>query len=322
MADIDDLKLKLAAAEARAVAAEARAVAAEARAVAAEAGVAALENQVAELLEQLNRNSKNSNKPPSTESPAERLQRRAREQAREQQRKKDEAKKKRGGQPGHDGAQRALVPADQVDDVVDHRPVECAHCWSPLPTIDNEHAQRSQTWELPPIRPEVIEHRFHAVTCLCCAHTTAAAFVPPPVFGPRGHGIVATLTGSYHLSRRKTAALLSDLMGLTISLGAVSDIEARVSLSARRTSPKKIGETPSTTQHRCTRPWIDSPSTATSSISTANRTASESRRRRTTSGETESPLQGCNRRRIAGSQGRVRRLARLADGDVGGPGSF
>ena len=236
MADIDDLKLKLAAAEARAVAAEARAVAAEARAaaaearaVAAEARIVALEKQVAELLEKLNRNSKNSNKPPSTESPAERLQRRAREQAREQQRTKDEAKKKRGGQPGHDGAQRALVPADQVDDVVDHRPVECENCWSPLPTIDDEHAQRSQTWELPPIRPEVIEHRFHAVTCPCCAHTTAAPFVPPPVFGTRGHGIVATLTGSYHLSRRKTAALLSDLMGLTISLGAVSDMEARVS---------------------------------------------------------------------------------------------
>lgn len=231
MADIDDLKLKLAAAEARAVAVEARAVAAEARADAAEARIAALEKQVAELLEKLNRNSKNSNKPPSTESPAERLQRRAREQAREKQRTKDEEKKKRGGQPGHDGAQRALLPADQVEDVVDHRPVECENCWSPLPTIDDKDAQRSQTWERPPIRPEVIEHRFHAVRCPCCAHTTAAAFVPPPVFGPRVHAIVATLTGSYHLSRRKTAALLSDLMGLTISLGAVSDIEARVSKS-------------------------------------------------------------------------------------------
>ena len=224
MGDIEDFKLKLAAAEARAVAAEARADAAEAR-------VAVLEKQVAELLEKLDRNSGNSNRPPSAASPAERLQRRAREQAREKQRKRDEAKKKRGGQPGHDGAQRALVPAEQVDDVVDHRPAQCESCWSALPTIDDKNALRSQTWELPPIRPEVIEHRFHAVRCPCCAHTTAAPFVPPPVFGPRVHAIVATLTGSYHLSRRKTAALLSDLMGLTISLGAVSDIEARVSTS-------------------------------------------------------------------------------------------
>ena len=245
MDEVEDLKLKLAAAEARAVAAEARAfaaearafaaearaAAAEARAVAAEARVAAMENQVAELLEKLNRNSKNSNKPPSAASPAERLQRRAREQAREKQRKKDEAKKKRGGQPGHEGAQRVLVPAEQVDDIVDHYPTECENCWSSLPTINDSEAQRSQTWELPPIRPEVIEHRFHAVRCPCCAHTTAAPFVPPPVFGPRVHGIVAMLTGSYHLSRRKASSLLSDLMGLTISLGAVSDIEARVSKS-------------------------------------------------------------------------------------------
>lgn len=250
--EVDDLKLKLAAAEARADAAEARANAAEAR-------VAALEKQVAELLEKLKRNSKNSNKPPSTESPAERLQRRARDQAREKQRKRTEAKKKRGGQPGHDGAQRALVPAEQVDDVVDHRPLECENCWSALPTIDDKQAQRSQTWELPPIRPEVIEHRFHAVTCPCCAHTTAAPFLPPPVFGPRVHAIVATLTGSYHLSRRKTASLLSSMLGLTMSLGAVSDIEARVSKSLEaaveeaweRVSGDKVKHSDGTSWYQC-----------------------------------------------------------------------
>ena len=233
MNDVEDLRLKLAAAEARATAAEARAIVAEARAAAAEARVAVLEKEVAELLEKLNRNSGNSNRPPSAASPAERMQRRAREKAREKQRKRDEAKKKRGGQPGHEGTQRALVPADEVDDIVDHHPAECENCWSALPKIEDKDAQRSQTVELPPIRPEVIEHRFHAVKCPCCAHTTAAPFVPPPVFGPRVHAIVATLTGSYHLSRRKTAALLSDLMGLTISLGAVSDSEARVSNSPK-----------------------------------------------------------------------------------------
>ena len=50
MDNIDDLRLKLAAAKARADAAEAR--------------VAPLEKQVAELLEKLNRNSGNSNRPP------------------------------------------------------------------------------------------------------------------------------------------------------------------------------------------------------------------------------------------------------------------
>ena len=130
MDNIDDLKLKLAAARARAVAAKARAVAAKARAVAAkaradpaEARVAPLEKQVAELLEKLNRNSGNSNRPPAAASPTERLLRRAREQAREQQRNRDEAKKKGGGPPPQPTAnglhwdtgdrRRIAHPADQ-----------------------------------------------------------------------------------------------------------------------------------------------------------------------------------------------------------------
>jgi transposase len=40
---------------------------------------------------------------------------------------------------------------------------------------------------------------------------------------------IALLTGVYHLSRRRAAQLLSDLVGVRISLGAVSAVEARVS---------------------------------------------------------------------------------------------
>ena len=42
-------------------------------------------------------------------------------------------------------------------------------------------------------------------------------------------GMIALLTGVYHVSRRKTAKLLSDLVGVPISLGAISAVEARVS---------------------------------------------------------------------------------------------
>lgn len=199
-----------------------------------DARIAVLEKQVAELREKLNQNSSNSNKPTSMDSPADRLQRRARELAREKKRKSDEKKKTRGGQPGHKRAQRALVPTDEVDDIVDHFPPECENCFAALSEVEDKDAQRSQTWELPPIIPEVIEHRFHSVSCPCCVHVTAAPFMPPPTFGPRVHALVATLTGSYHLSRRKAASLLSSMMGLTMSLGAVSDIEARVSKSLER----------------------------------------------------------------------------------------
>src|SRR5690606_30743611 len=48
-------------------------------------------------------------------------------------------------------------------------------------------------------------------------------------FGPRLMSAAALLTGVYHLSRRRTVQLLADLVGVRISLGAVSAVEARVS---------------------------------------------------------------------------------------------
>jgi transposase len=48
-------------------------------------------------------------------------------------------------------------------------------------------------------------------------------------FGPRLMAIIAAVTGIYHLSRRKAVGLLSDLLGVQVSLGALSAVEARVS---------------------------------------------------------------------------------------------
>lgn len=209
------------------VAAEARAVAAEARAAAAEARIAELEKQVAQLLARLNSNSGNSGKPPSTDSPAERAARKVRKAGRTSQ----SERRTRGAQPGHEGTQRALAPAEQVSEFVDHFPEHCEGCARALPPTPQAEPLRAQTWELPPMRPVVVEHRFHAVTCPCCATSTRAAWAPAPTFGPRLHSVVATLTGAYHLSRRKTASLVSDLVGLKISVGAISEVESRVTES-------------------------------------------------------------------------------------------
>jgi transposase len=45
--------------------------------------------------------------------------------------------------------------------------------------------------------------------------------------------VVALLTGVYHVSRRAAARLLSDLVGVKVSLGAVSAIEGRVSTAVK-----------------------------------------------------------------------------------------
>ena len=125
------------------------------------------------------------------------------------------------------------MAADQVDEFVDFYPAECESCWEALPQVEDPQARRYQHTELKPLRPYTTEYRRHAVVCPHCGYETIAAYddevIPRCAFGPRLMSVVAMLTGVYHLSRRKTVQLLWELLGLRISLGAVSNIEKRVS---------------------------------------------------------------------------------------------
>lgn len=196
-------------------------VAKDARIAEQDARIAALSKQVAALMDRLGRNSSNSDKPPSSDPPSTRAERRA----------KAKLARKRGAQPGHNGSKRELLPAEQVDEFADHFPAQCENCWAQLPKTKDASPQRYQTTELPPIKPHTKEDRLHAVVCPCCKHKTRASHdvIASSPFGPRLSSVVALLTGVYHLSRRSTVSLLQDLVGVQISLGAVSAVEARVS---------------------------------------------------------------------------------------------
>jgi transposase len=199
--------------------------------------VEALTKQVTELMEKLHRNSRNSHKPPSTDPPGSRGD-------------KDKASgRKRGGQPGHGGARRALLPPVEVDEVVDMFPSHCEGCASELAEVPDPSASRYQQIELPPIRPHTKEWRLHEVACHKCGCKTRAAYdaakIPASPFGPRLMALIAFLTGVYHVSRRKTVVLLWELLGVRISLGALSTVEARVAgaiESAVDEAWKRVGE--------------------------------------------------------------------------------
>lgn len=198
----------------------------DARIAAFEQQVASLTKQVAQLSERLGQNSSNSHRPPSSDTPDERRQRRNKA-------KKDTQRRKRGAQAGHRGTHRELLPPDKVNKFVDLFPKECENCWKPLPHVPDPSAKRYQQTEVPPIEPYTTEWRRHEVTCPCCTYRTRASYVggeiPVSPFGPRLMAIVALLTGVYHLGRRRAVDLLADVVGVRISLGALSAIEARVS---------------------------------------------------------------------------------------------
>jgi transposase len=196
----------------------------DAQIVALLAQVGALTRQVAELTQKLAQNSRNSHLPPSSDPPG--------SGGKAGHGGKPKSQRRRGGQRGHRGTRRTLVPPEQVNEIVDLYPAECENCWKALPEIPDTNAKRYQVTEVPPILPHTTEVRRHAVACPCCGHKTRAAYdedvIPASPFGPRLMSIIALLTGAYHVSRRKTATLLSDLVGVPISLGAISAVEARV----------------------------------------------------------------------------------------------
>jgi transposase len=219
---IAELEAQGAAKDARIAELEAQVAAKDTRIATLEEQVAMLMKRVTDLEEKLRQNSRNSHQPPSSDSPAERKQRQS-----------SPSPRKRGGQPGHGGAQRELLPEAQVDEIVDLYPAECESCWTALPKVPDRCASRYQQTEMPPVKPHTTEWRRHQVTCPHCGYKTRAAHdekvIPQSPFGPRLMAIMAMITGIYHVSRRSAVGLLWDLLGVRVSLGALSAVEARVS---------------------------------------------------------------------------------------------
>lgn len=198
--------------------------------------IAALEQQVEALIKQaqklrdeLGQNSSNSDRPPSSDSPKARGTRNKGKGGKN----KEGSGRPRGGQKGHKGSRRELLPESQVQHMEDHYPSHCANCHDALPKTPDPHPKRYQVTEVPPVEPETTEHRRHAVNCDSCGHRTRAVYdpdrIPRSPFGPRLMALIALLTGVYHLSRRRSSNLLSEMVGVRVSLGAISSIEARVS---------------------------------------------------------------------------------------------
>src|SRR5215203_5397702 len=115
-----------------------------------------LKAEIAELRERLSQNSSNSSKPPSSDPPSYKSKP-----------PREPKGRKRGGQPGHQGSARKLRAAEEVDHLVELRPLACAGCGRKL-RGDDPQPERHQVSEAPPARAEVTEYRRHALRCRGC----------------------------------------------------------------------------------------------------------------------------------------------------------
>ncbi|HYX16779.1 MAG TPA: IS66 family transposase [Nostoc sp.] len=181
-----------------------------------QAQVQVVNERVRELELRLAKDSHNSHKPPSSDEPT------FRRQPPKSLRKP--SGKKPGGQSGHTGCTRLQV--EKPDDVHPHVPDSCAQCGDDLRGVDSRPAQRRQVVDLPPLALRVEEHCVHDKRCPGCGHTTRAAFpegVNGPVqYGPRVQALAVYLQVHQLLPYDRTAELIRDLFGETISEGTLT----------------------------------------------------------------------------------------------------
>ncbi len=167
--------------------------------------------RIGELEAQLRQNSRNSSKPPSSDLGRPKPSQRS-------------SGRKPGGQPGHSGAKREVVPPEQVDEVIDQDPEVCANCGAPLADAPRIDAETRQVFETPEFKALVKEYRLWKKRCPKCGGFTRGKMPsgsPKGAFGPRVQAMAALLSGRFRLSRREVQALLHLVAGLDLSLGSV-----------------------------------------------------------------------------------------------------
>ena len=186
--------------------------------------VEALAAKVAEL----QRNSRTSSKPPSSDKgnfanpPKPKSLRR-------------KSGKKSGGQPGHLGSTRTQsATPDHIEEHRLDRAAVCLKCGAPLEIAPSEiplHPQNCecrQVFELPAIRIEITEHRAEKTFCQRCGAAATAAFpegVAAPVqYGPTVRAVALYLGGYQMIPYQRLAETFRELFACPLSQGTLANI--------------------------------------------------------------------------------------------------
>jgi transposase len=190
--------------------------------------VVALTARVAQLEAKIGQDSSNSSRPPSSDRP--------------QYKRgvpRPPSQRRRGAQPGHAKHDRVILPPDRT---TDHRPTRCHRCHTPL-IGDDPDPIIDQVIDLPEVMRHVTHHRRHTLACPHCQARTTADPVPEAArgFGPKLQAATAYLSGVGRLGKRAIGLLYSELHGIPMALGSVSELEARTSVALQPIHDEALG---------------------------------------------------------------------------------
>ena len=189
--------------------------------------LAELKGRTGKLEQRVNRNSQNSNQPPSADGPF-----------KKPERKRKKGKRKRGGQKGHPGHRQQLLDPTET---VPLKPSVCS-CGSPV-FHHVEPFYTHQQIELPEIELEVTHYVLYRGCCSHCGRSVSAKLDLPhrTGYGPRMSALIAELSGMQAVSRRSFQQFLSSVLGISISTGALQKVIDRVS-EAIEPAYERIGQ--------------------------------------------------------------------------------
>lgn len=181
----------------------------------------ALQRRVEELEMRLGMNSRNSNKPPSSDGL----------NKPKPQSLKEKSDRSAGGQLGHKG--KALEMKKVPDKIIVHSAEHCEECGRSLKGVTVTGVERRQVFDIPPVSIEVVEHQAEQKECPKCGYMNTATFpdgVNAPVqYGPTVRSMAVYLQQHQFLPYERTSELMQDLFGVSISAGTLA--KAMISFS-------------------------------------------------------------------------------------------
>lgn len=210
---------------------------------------AALRDEIADLRRQLDKNSSNSSKPPSSDG--------LRKPPRIAGSTRGKSGKMSGGQVGHKGG--TLKQVARPDFIARHEAEACSHCRAGLTAAMATGMEKRQVFDLPEPRLEVTEHQASIYRCQHCRGLTKAAFpegVTSPVqYGPRIKATAVYLNVQQLIPEDRVAQVMNDLFGAGLlcpaslvawgerRAGQLAPLAAHIAALAARAPVRHLDET-------------------------------------------------------------------------------
>jgi transposase len=147
---------------------------------------------------------------------------------------KPKSARKHGGQPGHQKHERPLLPPEQCEQVIAVFPSACRRCGKTLSGFDPQPL-RHQVWELPEIKPSVVEYQRHRLACSCGQSTCGELphGVPTGQAGPRLIAFAALLMACFRQSKRRAALFMSTILNQPASAAWLVHLQNRAAEAAK-----------------------------------------------------------------------------------------